>query len=319
MVLALLSVSSFQARALQPLVASDGATLQGLISIQEPTRVRVEGAPITDVVGNLYSSHNCEAGSTGVAATAGPAGLTGTSAGALSTGATSAAMATVINPYGEIALECDRDKGEIYLRPVSASAPVGGRPPAAGSPGKPINLFISTARATYTLLLQRADRPADTIVIRDAALATIGNVPSRSRLDVPLGPAPSHIRSLKAMLVAMATDHVPTDIRIEEINKPIQLWAQSQFSLMRVYEGRGLIGERYQLTNVSAEPLVLADQEFDRETGDVVAVSIENHNLLPGGSTVVYVIRLGGLGGDASPGGVGRLGNEPGSQSRGRP
>lgn len=314
MLLALLSVSSFQARALQPLVASDGATLQGLISIQEPTRVRVEGAPITDVVGNLYSSHNCETGSTGVAATAGPAGLTGTSAGA-----TSATTATVINPSGEVALECDRDKGEIYLRPVSASAPVGGRPPAAGSPGKPINLFISTARATYTLLLQRADRPADTIVIRDAALATTGNVPSRSRPEVPLGPAPSHIRALKAMLVAMATDHVPTDIRIEEINKPIQLWAQSQFSLMRVYEGRGFIGERYQLTNVSAEPLVLADQEFDRETGDVMAVAIENHNLLPGGSTVVYVIRLGGLGGDARLGGVGRLGNEPGSQARGRP
>lgn len=309
--LALLSVSNFEARALQPLVASDGATLQGLISIQEPTRVRVEGAPITDVVGNLYSSHNCETGSTGVAVSGGPAGLPGTSASTLST----TAMATVINPSGEVALECDRDKGEIYLRPVSglpvsALAPVGGRPPAAGTPGKPINLFISTARATYTLLLQRADRPADTIVIRDAALATAANVPSRSRLDVPLGPAPSHIRSLKAMLVTMATDHVPTDIRIEEVNKPIQLWAQSQFSLMRVYEGRGLIGERYQLTNVSTEPLVLSDQEFDRETGDVVAVSIENHNLLPGGSTVVYVIRLGGLG---------RLANEPGLQPRGRP
>ncbi|MCK7499558.1 MAG: type-F conjugative transfer system secretin TraK [Comamonadaceae bacterium] len=62
---------------------------------------------------------------------------------------------------------------------------------------------------------------------------------------------------------------------------------------MRLYEGRGLIGEKYLLTNVSAAPMVLAEQEFDREDGDVVAVAIENHNLRPGESTSVYVIRLG--------------------------
>jgi conjugal transfer pilus assembly protein TraK len=47
-----------------------------------------------------------------------------------------------------------RDKGEIYVRPV-------------GGLGKPVNLFISTQHATYTLLLRRSDTPADTIVIRD--------------------------------------------------------------------------------------------------------------------------------------------------------
>lgn len=286
----LFSTSIFEAQALQPLVASDGATLQGLISVQEPTRVRVEGARITDVVGNLYSSHNCDAG-----AAAAAAGLTGTAAGTTPVGA-GLANATVINPSGEVALECDRDKGEIYLRPVgalSATSVLGARSSSPGSFGKPINLFISTARATYTLLLQRAGRPADTISIRDAATTDAKVTQERSRLDTPLGPAPSHIRSLKSMLMAMATDQLPADFHVEEVNRTLQLWAQSQFSLMRVYEGRGLIGERYQLTNVSAEPLVLSDQEFDRETGDVVAVSIENHNLLPGGSTTVYVIRLG--------------------------
>ena len=50
-------------------------------------------------------------------------------------------------------LECDADKGEIYVRPV-------------GGLGKPVNLFISSQHATYTLLLRRSDTPADTIVIR---------------------------------------------------------------------------------------------------------------------------------------------------------
>ena len=65
----------------------------------------------------------------------------------------------------------------------------------------------------------------------------------------------------------------------EELNRPVQLWTESRFTLLRLYEGRGLIGEKYLLTNISDEPMVLAEQEFDRAEGDVLGVSIESHNL----------------------------------------
>ena len=68
----------------------------------------------------------------------------------------------------------------------------------------------------------------------------------------------------------------------------------ARFAMTRVYEGRGLVGERYLLTNISTQNMVLAEQEFDRETGGVLAVAIENHNLRPGDSTTVFVIRQGG-------------------------
>jgi conjugal transfer pilus assembly protein TraK len=84
------------------------------------------------------------------------------------------------------------------------------------------------------------------------------------------------------MLVAMAADRAPADIRVDEVNRPIQLWQEARFSLVRLYEGRGLIGERYILTNVSNRDMVLAEQEFDRDNGAVLGVSIENHNLRPG-------------------------------------
>ena len=95
------------------------------------------------------------------------------------------------------------------------------------------------------------------------------------------------------MLVAMASDSVPTDVRVEEVNRPIQLWVEARFAMTRVYEGRGLVGERYLLTNISTQNMVLAEQEFDREAGGVLAVAIENHNLRPGDSTTVFVIRQG--------------------------
>ena len=251
------ALASLSAHALQIVEARDGVTVEAVIAIKEPTRIRIENASITDVFGNLYSS-NC-----GLPAAAG----------------TPSPATPTVNPAGEIALECDRDKGEIYVRPIGAST-------------KPVNLFVSSANATYTLLLRRSDTPSDTIVIRDrtARLAGLDLSPARQG---PLGASANHIRAMKALLVAMASDRVAPDVRVEEIDRPIRLWSEAKFSLMRTYEGRGLVGEKYLLTNISDQTMVLAEQEFDREEGGVVGVAIENLNLRPGESTSVYVIRLG--------------------------
>ena len=252
------------AHALQTVEARDGVAVEAILSIKEATRIRIDGAPITDVFGNIYSS-NC-----------------GAAAPSLASPSTGVATPP-INPAGEIVLECDREKGEIYVRPV-------------GESGKPVNLFVSSAQATYTLLLRRSDTPADTIVIRDktprAAQASAGVTQG------PLGPSANPIRGMKALLLAMASDRVPPDIRVDELNQPVQLWAEAKFSLMRRYEGRGLVGERYQLQNVSPAVMVLAEQEFDRpdsaNTGQVAGVAIEHHNLRPGETTAIFVIRRGG-------------------------
>jgi len=269
--LILCAALSQPAHALQVLDARDGVAIEAILSIKEPTRIRIEGAPITDVFGNIHSS-SCGAGN----AAATPAGI----------------VTPAANPGGEIVLECDRDKGEIYIRPVGDSA-------------KPVNLFISSAQATYTLVLRRSDTPADTIVIRDKSLrptgagtAGTGSPQSLQGVTGPSGPSANHIRAMKAMLVAMASDRVPADIRVDEINQPMQLWAEARFALLRRYEGRGLVGEKYLLHNISQALMVLAEQEFDRPDsragGQVIGVAVENHQLRPGESTNVFVIRREG-------------------------
>ena len=95
------------------------------------------------------------------------------------------------------------------------------------------------------------------------------------------------------MLIAMAGERTPSDLRVDEVNRPLQLWAEARLVLLRTYEGRGFVGETYRLTNVSQRPMVLAEEEFDREDAGVVAVSIETHQLAPGESTYVFAIRLG--------------------------
>lgn len=260
---AVFALTPVPAHALQILEASDGVSVEAIVSIKEPTRIRIDGTPITDVFGNIHSSH-CGA------ATALPAtpGMSSTAPGG--------GVSSAINPAGEVVLECDRDKGEIYVRPVGDSV-------------KPINLFVSSASTTYTLLLRRADTPADTIVIRDKTPRALKPATAAQ----VAGPSPNPVRAMKALLVAMASDRVPPDVRVEETHRSVPLWIEARFSLVRQYEGRGLIGEKYLLQNVSNAPMVLAEPEFDREAGAVAGVSIEQHNLRPGESTSVYVIRRG--------------------------
>jgi conjugal transfer pilus assembly protein TraK len=253
-----LMLASAPACCLQLVEARDGVAVEAVLSVKEATRIRIDGAPITDVFGNIHSS-NCAAPASGNAVVPAP----------------------TANPAGEIVIECDRDKGEIYVRPVGTSS-------------KPVNLFIGSAQATYTLILRRSDTPADTIVIRDPSTrhprATDAKAPGPG---APGGRVANHIRDIKALLTAMASERVPADVRVEEMQRPLQLWLETSFVLLRVFEGRGLIGEKYRLTNVSDRLLVLAEQEFDREDGNVIGVSIENHQLHPGESTAVYVIRSG--------------------------
>ena len=255
----LLTLASASAPALQLVEARDGVTVEAVLSMKEPTRIRIENAPITDVFGSVYSSTCGATSTTSLAATPNPA---------------------AINPNGEVAIECDRDKGEIYVRPM-------------GNGSKPVNLFIASAQATYTLLLRRSDTPADTIVIRDRTTRAPSLAEGTAALANPQGRTSNHLRSLKTLLMAMASDRVPADIHVEEANRPVQLWAEAKFSLLRLYEGRGLIGEKYRLTNISGQTMVLAEQEFDRDDGNVVGVVIEHHNLRPGESTSVYVLRFG--------------------------
>jgi conjugal transfer pilus assembly protein TraK len=256
---ALIALTTPAAHALQSVEARDGVSVEAIVSIKEPTRIRIDGAPITDVFGNIHSSR-CGALPSLTPSTPGLG---------------SGAPVPAVNAGGDVVVECDQDKGEVYVRPVGDSA-------------KPINLFVSSSNATYTLLLRRADVPADTIVIRDKtprALKPLGSAQG------PIGSSPNHVRAMKALLVAMASDRVPADIRVEEVRQSVQLWTEAAFSLVRKYEGRGLLGEKYLLHNVGHEPMVLAEQEFDRDSGDVAGIAIENHNLRPDESTSVYVIR----------------------------
>jgi conjugal transfer pilus assembly protein TraK len=226
------AASSAPVPALQVLDARDGVSIAARLAQKEPTRIKVEGAAIGEVFGNVWQDKT--------------------------------------NPSGDVVVETDPGKGELYVRPLSPTAT------------KPINLFVSTAHATYTLLLQPVDMPADTIVLRDRALHV-------ARSAIGPGKAPGHVRALTTLLSAMAKDAPSPDLRVEDVALDVRLWEGTRFTLLRRYEMPGLIGERYLLTNLGEAALALESRWFSQE--GVLGVAVEQVMLEPRASTHVFVMR----------------------------
>lgn len=254
----LLAAASVNSGAAQRKEIRDGLAVEAIISEREVTRIRVENAKITGVVGKIQSASGC-------VSTAEP-----------SVPAAPTAPTQPLQTAAEASITCDLSKGEIYLR-------------ALGTGKKPINLFVSTDRATYTLVLRKDDRPSDTIVLFDPSLPKAEDSAGSSRPKQA-----SHVKGIKAMLRAMLARRTPDDVLAEDVNVPLRLWQEASLTLTRTYRGRGFVGERYQLTNIGGLPMTVTEQEFDREGDGVVAVAVESLNLRPGDATWVYVIRSEG-------------------------
>jgi conjugal transfer pilus assembly protein TraK len=228
----LFAASSASVQALQLLDARDGVSVAAKLAQKEPTRIKVEGAAIGEVFGDVFNDKT--------------------------------------NPNGEVIVETDPAKGELYVRPAATTAT------------KPINLFVSTAHATYTLVLQPLDMPSDTIVLRD-------RTPRVTRSPSDQSKAPNHVRALTALLVAMASDTPLAETRVEDTAIDVRLWQDTRFTLLRRYETPGLVGERYLLTNLGDKALGLESRWFMRN--GVLGVAVEQAMLEPNGSTNVFVLR----------------------------
>lgn len=170
---------------------------------------------------------------------------------------------------GEFVLEKDEEKGQVFIRPADPQS------------AKPINLFLTSERGTVALLLQPVDTPSDTLVIREprARSASLSRLESSGR----------HVRTCKNLLLALAGDALPEDMEAKELGRNVALWPGTHLILQRVLLGANVVGEKYQLTNLSAADLQVAEQDLFKS--GVMAVSVEHASLRPGDATNLFVIR----------------------------
>ena len=245
-----LLVAMTSATAAQFIDARDGDTAIAKLSIKDQTRVKLERGRITDVIGDVYNKDK--------------------------------------NPSGRVVVVPDEEDGEIYLRPVDNST-------------RPIKIDLRTDRGKFSLLLQPIDMPGDTLILRSRGLAlptgstALGQAASgvaqlvgqTTGAAIPRNAA--HVRAIKAMTLAMAGPEVPADVEVRAVNQVITLWREAQFVLLATYLARDLVGESFELTNVSGEPMVIDERELYRD--GVQSVSVKQLQLAPGARTAVWIVR----------------------------
>ena len=148
--------------------------------------------------------------------------------------------------------------------------------------GKPVTLFLtSDSGHTYTLLLQPTESPVgETLVLRE---------PRQVSAAAAAGPALPHEERIVRLIYAMARAEALEDADIVRSPQEFALWREARLTRTATYVLADLVGETYQLTNVSQAEMRLAEQELFAL--GVHAIAIEQHHLAPGASTQVLVVR----------------------------
>ncbi len=155
---------------------------------------------------------------------------------------------------------------------------------------KPVNVFVTTdSGQTHALILQPTDIPLQTILLQEKR-----KEPDERRTHVVIERAGALELKVKRLLTAMARGEHPNEFEVTTPRQEVALWVEARFELLERYTGQTLIGEHYRLTNVSKEPMRLAEQELYKES--VVAVAIEHQILAPGAATDVFIYRVRGRG-----------------------
>lgn len=170
---------------------------------------------------------------------------------------------------GELETKKDDAAGDYYLLPLVK---------------KPINIFVKTTSGqTHALILQPKDIPLETIILKEPAS-------KEARRNGAVERAGSLELAVKRLVLAMARGEKPIEFDVLNVNQEIALWNEARFVLTERYVGRGLVGERYRLTNTSKSVMRLAEQELYKQ--GVVAVSIEAQVLNPGETTEVFIAKV---------------------------
>jgi conjugal transfer pilus assembly protein TraK len=248
--LALASVLCTSVQAAQILDIREGDTAVVKISILDQTRLRAERGRLIDIFGDVYDAKH--------------------------------------NPAGRIVVLKDQPDGDYYLKPVPAGPD---QPGFQAGALRPIKLDIKTDRGTVGLLLQPAEVVGDTLTLR-----VVGGSARPRPVDGADGAArtksPTYIRSLKALTLAMAAPGLAGELPMrvaEGGGEVVSLWQEARFVLLSRHDGQGLVGETYELTNISSERMVVDERELYR--AGVRAVSAARLVLMPGESSRVWIVR----------------------------
>lgn len=141
--------------------------------------------------------------------------------------------------------------------------------------------------STYTLVAERFDIPAQSIVLDPAKKfpdKQVSGVFDKANSD------PIRIKSNK-LIKAMALDNDLKGYSKALYNAVVPLWKETRITLVRAYEGRDFRGDVYLIENISDDSLTFNETEFQDFGDHVFGVALGKLDVAPKETTTLFIVR----------------------------
>lgn len=185
-------------------------------------------------------------------------------------------ISTVVpSSKGAITYQKDEAQGALYFA-LSGNSPEGAT----------VTLFVGDDKGqTYKIILVPKNIPGEEVILKPPAEREGSSHSSTGGA----GKAALYQRTAKEMTLWMADESLSNRMEKVLVNKEMPLWKEGRLIYVSRMLQANLVGETYRLTNTSASPMVLVEQELYRR--GVRTVAIEFHTLAPGDSTDIFIVR----------------------------
>lgn len=199
-------------------------------------------------------------------------------------------IARIWGPDDRFTLEPDKDSGQVFMRLLDDRK-------------DPFSVFVKDATgATYTVLIQPAAMPADSVLLQAQSNSGAGAAAAPTMQDVqqyaPSTPANGReynwISTAKRLIRAMAMNTLAYDVPGETANEAVSTSLPGSLRLLERYQVEGFTAEVLEFT-ASAEVQL---DERGLSSGDnqtAQAVGIETLNLQAGEATRIYRVTGAGV------------------------
>lgn len=147
---------------------------------------------------------------------------------------------------------------------------------------QPTSLVFLSKKGVYSLTVIPRGIPSATIVIKDEQAEKSEAHSWETSSD--------YVGVIKHLVKSMYTNTPPEGYKVERIERQITpLWEKTLLTHKYRYYGAALVGDVYELKNISEQNMVIKPSEF--YVKGILAVSLESENLSKGQSTLVYIVR----------------------------
>ena len=172
---------------------------------------------------------------------------------------------------GALEIKTDKNSGEIYIRPTS---------PEQGQ----VSFFIKDSfGSTYTLAANIENITSQTIFLDPFNKTDKGS--SIKYTQTPI------IKRIKSLVKNMASQKKAAGYHAENLNKKINFWKETTLHLKKIYSRTDLMGETYEIKNISSKKMILDEKEFTGFGTDIMAISLDKLALKTDESTFLYIVR----------------------------